>query len=151
VRWKLALAAAQTVSLDLQLLAPATPGQTTLETTVSWLDKGTPVQYGDKLQRGITVNSASQYGTAALDAIGKLAVTHPKDRKARDAAASAVQDGMGSFGAGTQAGYAAAIASLLDAADNLIALPVDTAAIRQQIDCILRDAEWRWSRLQPQQ
>jgi sugar lactone lactonase YvrE len=151
VRWKLALAAAQTVSLDLQLLAPATPGQTTLETTVSWLDKGTPVQYGDKLQRGITVNSASEYGTAALDAIGKLAVTHPKDRKARDAAASAVQDGMASFGAGTQAGYAAAIASLLDAADNLIALPVDTAAIRQLIDCILRDAEWRWSRLQPQQ
>jgi hypothetical protein len=58
---------------------------------------------------------------------------------------------MASFGAGTQAGYAAAIASLLDAADNLIALPVDTAAIRQLIDCILRDAEWRWSRLQPQQ
>ena len=151
VRWKLALAAAQSVSLDLQLLAPATPGQYQLETTVSWLDKGTPVQYGDTLQRAVTVNSASQYGTAALDAIGKLAVSQQKDRKARDAAASAVQAGMESFGAGTQAGYAAAIASLLEATDKLIALPVDTAAIRQQIDCILRDAEWRWSRLQPQQ
>jgi sugar lactone lactonase YvrE len=151
VRWRIALAAGQATSLDLQLLAPAAPGQYVLETTVSWLDKGNAVQYGDKLQRGVTVNSAGQFATAALDAIGKLAVSHPKDRKVRDAAASAVQSGMSSFAAGTQAGYAAAIGSLLDATDSLIALPVDTAAIRQQIDCILRDAEWRWSRLQPQQ
>ncbi len=151
VRWTLTLAAGQTVNLDLQLRAPDKAGQYVLETTVSWLDKGKPVQYGDKLQRGVTVNSAAQYGTAALDAINKLPLPHPKYRKPRESAANAVRAGMGYFGAGTQAGYAAAIASLLDASDNLLQLPLDTAAIRQQIDCVLREAEWHWSRLQPQQ
>jgi sugar lactone lactonase YvrE len=151
VRWRLSLSAGQSSSLELQVMAPAAAGQYVLETTVSWIDKGTALQYGDKLQRGVTVNSASQYGTAALSAIDKLAVTHPKYRKPRDNAANALRAGMGYFGAGTQAGYAAAIASLLAATDNLLALPNDTAAIRQQIDCILREAEWRWSRLQPQQ
>ncbi|KQV54555.1 hypothetical protein ASD07_08540 [Duganella sp. Root336D2] len=151
VRWTLALPAGQAANLDLQVRAPETAGQYLLETTVSWLDKGSAVQYGDKLQRGVTVNSASLYGNAALGAIDKLTVTHPKYRKPRDNAANAVRAGMGYFSAGTQAGYAAAIASLLDASDNLLALPNDTAAIRQQIDCVLREAEWRWSRLQPQQ
>ncbi|MCE3261451.1 MAG: hypothetical protein K0R43_530 [Pseudoduganella sp.] len=150
VRWKLTLSAGQSVSLDLQVLAPAAAGQYVLETTVSWLDKGTPVQYGDQLQRSVTVNSASQFGGAALEAIGKLAVSHPKDRKVRDAAANAVRSGMGSFAAGTPAGYAAAIASLIDATDSLIALPVETAPIRQRIDSVLREAGWRWSRFQPQ-
>ena len=151
VRWMLFLSAGQTASLDLQVRAPDAAGQYALESTVSWIDKGTAVQYGDKLQRGVSVNSATQFGTAALDAINKLPALHPKYRKPREAAANGVRAGMGYFAAGTQAGYAAAIAALLDASDNLVALPVDTAAIRQQIDCVLREAEWHWSRLQPQQ
>lgn len=151
VRWRLALSAGQAANLDLQVRAPETAGQYLLETTVSWLDKGTAVQYGSKLQRGVTVNSAGQYGSAALNAIDQLPVTHPKYRKPRDNAANAVRAGIGYFGAGTQAGYAAAITALLEATDNLLALPNDTAAIRQQIDCVLREAEWRWSRLQPKQ
>lgn len=150
VGWTLQLAAAQSLDIDLTLRVPSVTGQHTLSTTVSSVLNGVATAYGEPLPQVLTVTTASQTATATQASLAALPVSDNQEGKARDAAVAALASAMVSFKLNTAAGYEAAIAALLTAADQLNSLGADTTAVHLGLDRILREAQWRWSQFPAQ-
>lgn len=144
--WAFNLAKEQSKDLFLTLRVPSTAGDYSLQTVVSTVKDNVASQYGDALTLPIKVTTATQTSSDVVQALKALVLTQNKDQKQRDAVIAKVQSAMTYFNQNTAAGYETAIGELVRAVDLLSGLTaVDTRAIRDGIDCILKEAQWRWS------
>jgi hypothetical protein len=146
IDWQFHLPAAQSQDLFLTMRVPGTAGNTTLQTIVSTVKNGTTKPYGNPLTLPITVTASAQTSADAIAALQAFNLTTNQDSKLRDSLVSQLQAAMAAFQLNTQAGYETAIDNLIQVADQLSGLTsVDTRAVHDDIDRLLKEAQWRWS------
>jgi hypothetical protein len=151
IDWAFHLPESQSKDLLLTMRAPQTAGDSTLQTIVSTTRNGTTTAYGAPLALSINVTPAATTAAHATQKLTALLLTQSKDQKLRDSLVADLQQVMGLFSQNTAAGYEAAIAQLVRIIDALTELPVDTTAVRLDLDRILKEAQWRWTKTQPAQ
>jgi hypothetical protein len=149
IGWAFALADAQARDVFLTMRVPATAGNHVLQTRVATVKNGVSTVYGEPLDLSLTVTPASTTAPQAQARLAALQLTQKKDQKLRDSLVADLQTAMGLFNQNSSAGYESAIGKLVLMTDSLGGLTsVDTTAVRQDLDRILREAQWRWSALQ---
>lgn len=146
VTWIFNLTKDKGTDLFVTLRVPSTAGDYSLQTVISTVKDNVTNQYGDALVLPVRVTAAVQTSSDVVQALKALPLTRNQDQKQRDAAIAKVQSAMTYFTKNTVAGYEAAIGELVQAVDLLNGLTaVDMRVIRDGMDRILKETQWRWS------
>lgn len=145
VDWTFNLAASKTQNLSLLIDVPATAGDFNLQTIVATVKNGTATPYGAPLSLAFHVTTAQQSASAAIANLNGLQLGAAKDQKLRDSLVAQLQAAMTEMNKSTAAGEEAAIGALIGIIGQLSSLPVNTGAVHDSLDRILKEAQWRWS------
>lgn len=149
VGWTFPLAAGATRELVLEFALPAAGGALTVQTVVSTVKGGVATPYGEPLVWALAAGDARQSADEARAGLAALQLATNRERQLRDRLAAQLQGALAKLDAGTAAGIGAAIGDLVEVASGLEGITsADTAPVRRQLARVLKDAQWRWSRMQ---
>ncbi len=150
VNWSFPLAEAEAKDLQLTFRLAADGEAGTLSTVVSSVRDGVATPYGEPLNLvlGGTGGEHEPAGPRALALLNALVLNKNGERQLRTKLAGRIEGALLQMNANTPSACETAIGELIGVIDGLPGLgDVNTIPVRQALDRLLKEAQWRWSQL----
>ena len=127
--------------------APATAGSFAITSSVGTVDpaSGKVQPYGAPKLLSFQVGDVARDGSDAITALNGMTTLSKQAGRTRDNIVELVRSALAGYQQGSAASLESAIGNLLDAVEQLDALPVDTRAIHDGLNRLTRECQRRWS------